>query len=84
MSYADDVREHCRRKYIEAARQRREKTVQIRAGTVHKEMGYRNRLPLVCSALGAVVFEEVCGIKKVAVKGPHTGANTIFIFEMVP
>lgn len=82
MSHADDVREHCRVRYVEPARARGESTVSIRAGTVHSEMGYKNRQPLVCSALGSKIFEELCRIERVAVDGPLNGANTTFTFSL--
>jgi hypothetical protein len=43
MSHADDVRDHCKRKYIEPARRRGDQFVVIRAGDVHGDMGYRAR-----------------------------------------
>lgn len=84
MSHADDVRDHCNRKYIEPARQRGYHLVVVRAGDVHGEMGYRNRYPLVCSALGAKVFEENYRVERVTVEGPLNGANTIFRFRVKP
>lgn len=84
MSHADDVRDHCKNKYIEPARRRGDQIVIIRAGDVHGEMGYRNRYPLVCSALGAKVFEERYQVERVAVEGPLNGANTTFRFKLKP
>jgi hypothetical protein len=84
MSYADDVRDHCRRTYIEPARQRGEGYVGIRAGDVHKDLKYSNRYPLVCSAIGANVFEEKYGIERVSVDGPLNGVNTMFWFKLKP
>ena len=84
MSFADDVRDHCERIYITPARRRRDQVMSIRAGDVHRDMGYRNRYPLVCSAIGAKVFEERCRIERVAVEGPLNGANTMFRFRLNP
>ncbi len=84
MSHADDVRDHCKRKYIEPARRRGDQLVVIRAGDVHGDMGYSARYPLVCSALGTKIFEERCRIERVAVDGPLNGANTIFHFKLNP
>jgi 5-methylcytosine-specific restriction enzyme B len=81
MSLADDVREHCRVHYVEPARGRGESTVSIRAGDVHTALGYKNRLPLVCSALGAKAFEELCRIERAAVDGPLNGASTTFTYR---
>jgi len=83
MSHADDVRALCAKKYIEPARSRGEKQVSIRAGDVHEAMGYKNRMPLVCSALGAITFEDKCRVRRVGVDGPLNGANTIFRFVLL-
>lgn len=83
MSFADDVREHCRVRYIEPARARGDRTVRIRAGDVHADLKYTSRYPLVCSALGTVAFEELCGVERVGVDGPLNGANTIFTFRII-
>jgi 5-methylcytosine-specific restriction enzyme B len=84
MSYADDVRCHCGKKYVEPARARGNRLIEIRAGDVHRDMGFKNRLPLVCSAIGATVFEETQRIRRVAIEGPLNGANTLFRFEILP
>lgn len=84
MSYADEVRAHCGKEVVEAARQRGDKEVTIRAGDVHHDMGYKNRLPLVCSALGSAVFEREYRVRRLAVDGPLAGANTVFRFSILP
>jgi 5-methylcytosine-specific restriction protein B len=83
MNFADDVREYCRVHYVEPARARGESMVTIRAGDVHSALGYKNRHPLVCSAIGAKVFEESCRLERVGVDGPLNGANTIFTFRIL-
>lgn len=83
MSFSDDVREHCRVRYVEPARSRGESKITIRAGDVHSVLGYKNRHPLVCSALGAMTFEESCQVSRVAIDGPLNGANTVFTFRVL-
>lgn len=83
MSHADDVREHCRINYVEPARSRGDSTITIRAGDVHSALGYKNRHPLVCSALGARTFEESCRVEREMVEGPLNGANTVFTFRIL-
>ena len=80
MSHADEVREYCKVHYIDPARDRGDLAVGIRAGDVHREMNYSNRLPLVCSAIGAAVFEESLHLKRVAIDGPLSGSSTLFVF----
>jgi len=80
MSYADDVRQYCQDHIIAPARKRGEKQVSIRAGDIHSAMGYKNRMPLVCAALGAKKFEAIAGVERVSLIGPTNGANAIFTF----
>ncbi len=84
MSNSEVVRTHCQRMYVEPARARGEKEISIRAGDVHKSLNYRNRLPLVCAALGAKVFEEQARVSRIAVDGPLNGANTVYRFYVMP
>jgi hypothetical protein len=63
MSYADDVRDHCRRTYIDPARQRGEGCVGIRAGNVHKDLKYSNRYSY---------HSDFPGIKKSVLESPST------------
>ena len=83
MSLSDDVREHCKVTYVNPARTNSERTVTICTGDVHRDMNYRNRYPLVCSAIGSNKFEKICNVKRISVEGPLNGANTLFTFEMI-
>jgi 5-methylcytosine-specific restriction enzyme B len=82
MSHTDDVRRYCKDNIIDPARKRGEMQLEIRAGDVHAAMDYRNRMPLVCSALGANIFEEFAGVERINIAGPINGANTIFTFRV--
>ena len=81
---ADEVRAFCRDTYVNPARARGEETIRIRSGDVHAALGYRNRYPSVCAAIGSNTFEELCGISRVSVEGPLNSANTVFTFGIVP
>lgn len=83
MSYAEEVRAYCSRQYIQPARAAGRCEVSIRAGDVHEAMGYKNRMPLVCSAIGATVFSEQNSALRLAIEGPISGANTVFRFQVV-
>ena len=80
MSYADDVRQYCVNNIVATARGRGEKQISIRAGDIHRAMGYTNRMPLVCAALGAKKFEISAGLERLSLTGPTNGANAIFTF----
>ena len=83
MSHSDEVRAYCSRHYVRSARISGAKEISIRAGDVHEAMGYKNRMPLVCSAIGASKFSENNALRRIAVDGPLNGANTVFRFELV-
>ena len=82
MTHADEVREHCKATYVNPARERGDKFVTIRSGDVHKDLNYSNRYPLVCSAIGSNLFEELAGLRRVSIEGPLNGSNTLFTFEL--
>jgi 5-methylcytosine-specific restriction protein B len=82
MTHADRVREYCRAQMIEPARARGDTTVSIRAGDVHAALDFKNRLPLVCSALAATVFEQFAQVDRISVEGPTNGANAVFTFRL--
>jgi 5-methylcytosine-specific restriction protein B len=83
MSFADDVREYCKEKYVDPARNKGQKIITIRSGDVHNSLNYKNRYPLVCSAIGSNKFEEMCNVKRISVEGPLNGVNTLFTSEVI-
>lgn len=83
MSLADEVRAYCIDNYVNPARNRNIQTITIRAGDVHKEMNYRDRMPLVCASLGAQKFEEIANVERINITGPLNGASTEFHFKII-
>jgi hypothetical protein len=83
MTHSADVRDYCVRHYIEPARVKGEKLIAIRTGDVHEAMGYQNRLPLVCGAIGAEIFSRTNNLSRTSIDGPVNGANTIYRFELL-
>jgi hypothetical protein len=82
---SDAVRRHAYEKYISAARRRREKTVAINVGEVHRALALNNRVPLVCAALGSKKFLTEHGLRIVSKTGPPSGQSTTvtFTYEFV-
>jgi len=82
---SDAVRRHAYDKYISAARRRKEKTVAINAGEVHRALALNNRVPLVCAALGSKKFLTEHGLRIVSKTGPPSGQSTTvtFTYEIV-
>jgi hypothetical protein len=83
-SDSDLVRQHAQEKYISVARRRGQSTVIINVGAVHKALGLRNRVPLVCAALGSKKFLKENKLRLVARTGPRSGQSTTvdFTFEL--
>jgi len=79
------VRRHAYEKYIASARRRREKTVAINVGEVHRALALNNRVPLVCAALGSKKFLTEHGLRIVSKTGPPSGQSTTvtFTYEIV-
>ncbi len=82
---SDAVRRHAFERYISAARRRREKTVAINVGEVHRALALNNRVPLVCAALGSKKFLTEYGLRIVSKTGPPSGQSTTvtFTYEIV-
>src|ERR1017187_6707575 len=82
---SDAIRRHAYQKYISAARRRREKTVAINAGEVHRALALNNRVPLVCAALGSKKFLTEHGLRILSRTGPPSGQSTTvtFTYEIV-
>jgi len=82
---SDAVRRHAYEKYVSAARRRREKTVSINVGEVHRALALSNRVPLVCAALGSKKFLTEHGLRILSKTGPPSGQSTTvtFTYEIV-
>ena len=78
--YADQVREHARREYIEPARRRGDSTVRIVAGDVQKAVRLVNRTALVCQALRSHKFIEENHLALEKWDGPPSGMSTTVTF----
>src|SRR5208282_4075059 len=85
ISGSDAIRRHAYEKYVLQARRRREKTISINVGEVHRELGLINRVPLVCAALGSKKFLTEHGLRIVSRTGPPSGQSTTvtFLYEIV-
>ena len=80
---SENVRIYCRDTHVVPARKRGEKQITIRAGDIHKELGFKNRLPLICSALGTELYNKMANVKRISIEGPVIGANTRFTFQLL-
>ena len=87
MTPSDQTKSHVIANYIEPARQRGEKTVLVRVGSVQKELGWNNRAPSVFSTLSSRPFQKEAGIELVEKRGgpPSGGPSTTvqYVFRLL-
>jgi hypothetical protein len=70
----DQTKEHVIARYVRPARLNGDDAVQVRVGTVQKELGWINRAPSVFSTLMSKEFQREAGIELVEKRGgPASG-----------
>ncbi len=87
MTPTDITRKHVIDAYVEPARSKGEKKVQVRVGNVLKELGWTNRAPSVFSTLSSRAFQREAGVELIEKRdGPHSGgpSTTVqFVYRIV-
>jgi len=79
---SDRVRDHVKRKYVDPARKGGQKSLSIRAGDIHRELGFSRRIPVVCSALRSRKLQKKCNIDLTYVGGPNNSTTTTFAYKL--
>ncbi len=79
---SDRVRQYVKRKYIIPAKKDGRETLSIRAGDIHKELGFSRRIPVVCSALRSRKFLKNCDIELTYIGGPNNSTTTTFTYQL--
>lgn len=70
----DQTKKHVIAKYVKPARLNGQHAIQVRVGTVQKEMGWINRAPSVFSTLLSKEFQREAGVELVEKRGgPASG-----------
>lgn len=82
MTQAERIREFVLASYVAPARASGCTEVIVRVGDVHRDMGFKNAMPAVCSAIGGRKFEAFAGVTLLDQQGPHNGANVFFRFHL--
>src|SRR5215471_18357295 len=80
MEASNKVRDYVRREFIEPARGRKQSTVTVVVGDVHKALGFNQRVPLVCQALSGKKFLEENHLTLEKREGPKSGFGTRVTF----
>ena len=79
---SDRVRDHVKSKYLDPAKKAGKKTLSIRAGDIHKELGFSRRIPVVCSALRSRKLSKICDIELTYIGGPNNSTTTTFTYRL--
>ncbi len=79
------VRRYVRETYLKAALRRGEARFTVNAGEIHKALGFKSRIPLVCAALTSKKFLAESGLRLIEKNGPPSGlSNTVTLkYEIV-
>jgi len=79
---SDRVRDYVKRKYIDPAKKDGKETLSIRAGDIHKELGFSRRIPVVCSALRSRKLLKNCDIELTYIGEPNNSTTTTFTYRL--
>jgi hypothetical protein len=82
MNPTDQTKEHVIATYVKPARLKGASVVQVRVGTVQKELGWTNRTPSVFSTLRSKEFQKEAGVELIEKRGgpPSGGPSTTVQF----
>lgn len=79
---SDRVRDHVKRKYVDPAKKAGKKSLSIRAGDIHRELGFLRRIPVVCSALRSRKLQKNCDIELAYVDGTNNTTTATFTYRL--
>jgi hypothetical protein len=82
MKPTEQAKRHVIATYVTPARQKGEETIQVRVGSVEKELGWINRAPSVFSTLSSKEFQREAGVELIEKRGgpPSGGPSTTVQF----
>jgi hypothetical protein len=74
MSLSDATKRHVITKYVNPARTRGERRLEVKVGNIVKELGLTNRTPSVFSTLSSLSFQREAGVELIEKRGgPASG-----------
>jgi hypothetical protein len=79
---SDQVRDHVKRKHIDPAKKAGKKSLSLRAGDIHKELGFTRRIPVVCSALRSRKLQKNCDVKLSYIDGHNNTTAATFTYRL--
>jgi len=84
MIETERVREYVCCTLIAPARKEGKSGITVVAGPVAEALNLRNRMPLVCKAIGARKFHKECGVTQMSRTGRRSGATATWVFSIEP
>lgn len=82
ISGADRIRLCALNYFIEPAREKRLKTVTIRAGDLASAMGLKNAFPNICQSLGGEKLQQLATVPPPVVSEPNPSSSTTFTYQL--
>ena len=82
MRPTEETKRHVITSYVRPARLKGANVIQVRVGTVQKELGWTNRTPSVFSTLSSKEFQQQAGVELIEKRGgpPSGGPSTTVQF----
>lgn len=74
------VQQHVLTHYLGPAKARGENIIRIKAGDVHRDLHWVNRVPSVCTTLRSKKFQRETGLELIDKEGPPSGMGTRAVF----
>lgn len=71
-----EVRKYVQSAYVNPAKKQGDTVVTVKAGDVHRELHWVNRVPSVCTTLGSQKFQRETGLELIDKQGPPSGMGT--------
>ena len=82
ISGADRIRLCALNYFIEPAREKRLKTVTIRAGDLASAMGLKNAFPNICQTLGGEKLQQLATVPPPVISEPNPSSSTTFTYQL--
>jgi hypothetical protein len=81
MTFSEEVQRYFQENYVNPARKRGESRIDVKAGDIHRKLGWSRRVPLVCAALSSQKLQRRVGVRLKQKDGPPSGQSPTVIFH---
>jgi hypothetical protein len=80
MSLSEQIAKYVVEQYVRPARQAGARMIEVRAGEVHRGLGWKNRVTSVCTTLESQKFQRENNLHLFHTSGPASGRSTTVAF----